>query len=276
MVGFGLVDQTVMLQAGNAIDCTLGVSLGLSTLTAAALGQVCSDASGVLFGGTLESLAVRAGLPRAGLTQAQRRLKIVHRIRLAGSFFGVIAGCLLGLLNLLLIDTDRSSTLKLQAFNEEYEFEFHIEASNAIRKDATTLSVSGPDVDGLLASMAAALALRGCSLVELHAKRARDDNSIYEDDSDDTEDRTIEDVFYVVDRETGKPFPDSELENLAQSLLDSTRTPMNPTSVKATIKELENTNLYLHSRVKKLEKLVQEKQITVVPTPHSKEEEFQE
>jgi len=35
MVGFGFMDNTVMIQAGNAIDCTLGVSFGLSTLTAA-------------------------------------------------------------------------------------------------------------------------------------------------------------------------------------------------------------------------------------------------
>ena len=43
MIGFGLMDQTVMLQAGNAIDCTIGVTFSLSTLTAAAFGQVCSD-----------------------------------------------------------------------------------------------------------------------------------------------------------------------------------------------------------------------------------------
>jgi hypothetical protein len=32
MIGFGFTDQTVMIQAGNAIDCTLGVTFGLSTL----------------------------------------------------------------------------------------------------------------------------------------------------------------------------------------------------------------------------------------------------
>lgn len=35
MIGFGFTDQTVMLQAGNAIDCTLGVTFGLSTLVSA-------------------------------------------------------------------------------------------------------------------------------------------------------------------------------------------------------------------------------------------------
>ena len=286
MVGFGIVDQTVMLQAGNAIDCTLGVTFGLSTLTAAAFGQVCSDASGVLFGGTLENLMAKLGLPKANLTNAQRALPLVQRVKLAGSFCGIVFGCCLGLLNLLFIDTNRSSTLKLQAFNEEQEFEFQIEASNALRRDATALRVTGPDVDGLLASMTAALAVRGCSLVELHAQRKQQqqpqllENEGGDDDVPTTveiasedpqlgiaeQERSIEDVFYVVNRETGEPFDDDDLEELARGLLDSTRTPMNVNSVKAAMHELENTNSYLRARVRKLEEVMYAKQITVVPS----------
>ncbi|KAJ1628704.1 hypothetical protein T492DRAFT_141735 [Pavlovales sp. CCMP2436] len=40
MVGFGFMDNTVMLQMGNTLDCTIGVALSLSTLHAAAMGQV--------------------------------------------------------------------------------------------------------------------------------------------------------------------------------------------------------------------------------------------
>lgn len=40
MVGFGFMDNLVMIQAGDMIDSTIGVTLGLSTLTAAAFGQV--------------------------------------------------------------------------------------------------------------------------------------------------------------------------------------------------------------------------------------------
>lgn len=255
MIGFGFTDQTVMIQAGNAIDCTLGVTFSLSTLTAAAFGQVVSDASGVVLGGTLERLAQAAGLPSANLTTAQRMLPIVSRVRWAGNFLGVILGCCLGLVNLLFIDTSRSSTLKLQAFNEEQEFEFSIEASNAVRKDATALTVRGPDVDGLMASMTAALSVRGCSLIEIHAQRAH---------PNDTENKEIEDVFYVVKRDTGEPFDDDELEELAEGLLDSTRTPMNVNTVKAAMHELENTNSYLQARVKKLERIMYERQITLV------------
>ena len=196
MIGFGFVDQTIMLQAGHAIDCTIGVTFGLSTLTSAAFGQVCSDASGAIFGSTLERLADRAGFPSANLTSTQKSLKTVQRTKFAGTLLGVISGCLLGLLNLLLIDTERSSTLKLQAFadDDSVEFDFSIEASNAHasnddesssssmagggsggggegrhRIPTTVLTVRGPDVDGVLASMTAALCAHGCSLVELHA-----------------------------------------------------------------------------------------------------------
>jgi uncharacterized ferredoxin-like protein len=290
MVGFGIMDQTVMLHAGHAIDCTLGVTFGLSTLTAAAFGQVCSDASGVLFGNTLEQLASRVGLPRSGLETAQRSLPIVQRTKFIGALLGVIFGCMIGLLNLLIIDTDRSSTLKLRAFNEEQEFEFLVEASNAIRKDATALTVTGPDVDGILASMTAALALRGCSLIELHAKRKVSGLSIAEIEQDgvvvsqqDADGSTtsdiptalmgVQDVFYVVDRNTGEPFEDDELHDLAQSLLEATRTPMNAIGVKAVINELEKSNHALKQRVHRLEEVVKERQIRVVPTPHPKENE---
>ena len=225
MIGFGIMDQTVMIQAGNAIDCTIGVLFGLSTLSAAAFGQICSDASGVVFGGTVERLAKAAGLPSANLTAAQSKLPIVARMTWAGSFLGIILGCTIGLVNLLFIDTSRSSTLKLQALNEGQDFEFTVEASNALRPDATALTVQGPDVDGVLASMTTALSKQGCSIVEISAKRAppKEKGSglgLSEQSAG------IKDVFYVVDRESGEPFEDDKLETVARALLEATRTPL--------------------------------------------------
>ncbi|CAK0802503.1 unnamed protein product, partial [Prorocentrum cordatum] len=98
----------------NAIDLTLGVTLGLSTLAAAACGQICSDVAGVTFGGAIESAAMKLGLPSPGFTEEQRRESIVKRLHILGSVVGVICGCSLGLVNLLLIDAseakDRSSS----------------------------------------------------------------------------------------------------------------------------------------------------------------------
>lgn len=103
-VGFGIMDQSVLVYAGDAIDNTVGVRLGLPTLAAAALGQVLSDTCGVMFGGTIDALAVKLGLPSACLTEAQMRLGITKRVMTAGGVAGVIAGCLIGMGNLFFID----------------------------------------------------------------------------------------------------------------------------------------------------------------------------
>jgi hypothetical protein len=45
MIGFGFMDNFVMIQAGHYIDSTLGVTLGLATLTAAAAGTLFASTS---------------------------------------------------------------------------------------------------------------------------------------------------------------------------------------------------------------------------------------
>jgi len=92
------MDNFVMIQAGTMIDNTLGVKFGLATMTAAAMGQVVSDVSGVLFGGTLERIFK---VKPANLSQAQQQLAAVPRLRLAGAVIGVIVGCCLGATALL-------------------------------------------------------------------------------------------------------------------------------------------------------------------------------
>jgi hypothetical protein len=75
--------------------------------TAAAAGQVVSDVSGVVFGGTLERVLSRMGLiPAPTLTNAQRQLSICKNVSMAGAVVGVIIGCALGACTLLLVDLD--------------------------------------------------------------------------------------------------------------------------------------------------------------------------
>lgn len=262
MIGFGIMDQTVMIQAGNAIDCTIGVLFGLSTLSAAAIGQICSDASGVVFGGTVERLAKAAGLPSPNLSAAQSKLPIVARVTWAGSFLGIILGCTIGLINLWFIDTSRSSTLKLRALNDGQDFEFTVEASNAVRPDATALTVEGPDVDGVLASMTTALAMQGCSIVEISAKRAPPKDDSFGNITSSSS-GGIKDVFFVVDRETGEPFEDDELEKIAQTLLEATRTPLrNLDTVQAAVVYERNDSPMNPSFSEKLKTL--ERRISIV------------
>lgn len=116
MVGFGFMDNFIMIQAGSYIDATLGVTMGLATLTAAAMGQVVSDVSGVVFGGTVERFLHRIKVIRSpGLTEAQRHLAVCRNFAMAGSVVGVIIGCMLGASSLLFIDLDAHERVKRAA-----------------------------------------------------------------------------------------------------------------------------------------------------------------
>eukprot|EP00658_Telonema_sp_P-2_P078305 TRINITY_DN7300_c0_g4_i1.p1 TRINITY_DN7300_c0_g4~~TRINITY_DN7300_c0_g4_i1.p1 ORF type:complete len:436 (-),score=83.04 TRINITY_DN7300_c0_g4_i1:299-1606(-) len=112
MVGFGAMDNFIMIQAGDLIDSTLGVTFGLATMTAAACGQICSDFSGVMFGGTVEALANRLGLPMAGLTVEQAQLRPVKILSTVSAGVGVVIGCLVGMCCLLFMDLDKADRLK--------------------------------------------------------------------------------------------------------------------------------------------------------------------
>jgi len=111
-VVFGFVDQTVLIHAGDVIDNTMGVLLGLPTLAAAAMGQVVSDTCGVLAGGTIEAFCFKLGLSLPGLTDAQWRLYITKRVSSLGGICGIILGCCLGMLNLLTIDLHAAERAK--------------------------------------------------------------------------------------------------------------------------------------------------------------------
>ncbi|EKX46240.1 hypothetical protein GUITHDRAFT_60115, partial [Guillardia theta CCMP2712] len=99
---FGFMDNVVMITMGDLIDSTLGVTFGLSTLTAAGFGQIFSDVSGVCFGGTVEAIFLRLGLPTAKLTSEQAQLRVTRLVSTFGAACGVVVGCLLGMSTLLL------------------------------------------------------------------------------------------------------------------------------------------------------------------------------
>ena len=96
-VGFGMVDNALMILSGDLIDGTLGVVLGLSTLAAAALGNAFSNSLGMVLHGTIERFANTLGLPDARLTLAQRHLPVVKNVRMASGIVGVLAGCIIGM-----------------------------------------------------------------------------------------------------------------------------------------------------------------------------------
>ena len=114
MIGFGFMDNLVMIQAGDLIDNSIGVTFGLATLTSAAYGQIVSDVTGTISSGAVEALASRLGRPQAELTRQQLRLRDVKIVGVLGAVVGVAVGCLLGMSCLLFMDLEKSERLKRQ------------------------------------------------------------------------------------------------------------------------------------------------------------------
>ena len=76
MIGFGFMDNLVMIQAGDAIDNTIGVAMCLSTLTAAARSSRLTLPC--LFRGFIDAMAGKLGLPMSTLTLDQRNTRFVR------------------------------------------------------------------------------------------------------------------------------------------------------------------------------------------------------
>jgi len=107
-VGFGFFDNMIMLTVGGAIESTIGVAFGISTLAAAGMGQMVSDASGITLQGLIERFADKLGLPHPGLTREQSRLAFVKSFVLASRILGIVVGCCLGMFPLLLMPEKRA------------------------------------------------------------------------------------------------------------------------------------------------------------------------
>lgn len=148
MCGFGFMDNFIMIQAGSYIDATLGVTMGLATLTAAAMGQVFSDVSGVVFGGTLERfLHKMKAIKSPGLTEAQRHLTICRNISMAGSVVGVILGCLLGACSLLFLDLDAHERAKRAAALHDVVTTMLSDEKSSLKCDRCTVYLASSAAD---------------------------------------------------------------------------------------------------------------------------------
>jgi hypothetical protein len=104
-VGFGMMDNGLMILFGDAIETRIGAVLTISTMACAAIGNWLSDLVGVLSGSTVEKLAQRCGLPHHGLDLEQLETPIASRVKSFGALLGISIGCFLGMFPLLFIDT---------------------------------------------------------------------------------------------------------------------------------------------------------------------------
>mmetsp|Transcript_24877 Transcript_24877/g.49502 ORF Transcript_24877/g.49502 Transcript_24877/m.49502 type:complete len:254 (-) Transcript_24877:606-1367(-) len=125
MLAFGTMDNFIMVTAGDAIDNTIGASLGWSTMTAAATGQIFSDVSGVLFGGAVTTAlatmgwgqigAVGSSLSENSSSSMTRNLSLSRKMKIGmlGSVVGVTIGCIVGaVLGILITDPSASERQK--------------------------------------------------------------------------------------------------------------------------------------------------------------------
>jgi hypothetical protein len=112
MIGFGFIDNVTMITAGEAIDASLGVAFGLSTMAAAGFGQCVSDVAGLTGGGLVDAGVSKMKLPHHGLTQTQMNGQRARVWGTLGGCVGVLTGCLLGMSCLLFMDTDRAERAK--------------------------------------------------------------------------------------------------------------------------------------------------------------------
>ena len=92
------MDNLVMIQAGEIIDLTIGVTFGLSTLTAAGFGQCVSDVAGFTSGGIVDATVSKLKLPHHHLSLTQLGLRRSRIYNTIGGCVGVVFGNFFGLL----------------------------------------------------------------------------------------------------------------------------------------------------------------------------------
>ena len=103
-VGFGFLDNLIMILAGEYIDHTIGLTLGISTMAAAALGNTISDLFGIGSASFVERLCTRFFKGEKApepLTLEQLETRACRLSANAGRALGVTAGCLIGMFPLL-------------------------------------------------------------------------------------------------------------------------------------------------------------------------------
>jgi tRNA-specific adenosine deaminase 1 len=139
-VGFGFMDNALLIIAGDAIDSTLGIYFGISTLCAAAIGNIISDLAGIGLGTMIEDFCANVlKLPVPQITAAQRTLRSVRTASNLGMAVGMTFGCILGMCPLLFIDSSKAEQKKKKAHLEALFQDVVTEAKTLVGAESTCL-----------------------------------------------------------------------------------------------------------------------------------------
>ncbi|KAK3571370.1 hypothetical protein QTP86_008929 [Hemibagrus guttatus] len=109
-IGFGFLDNAIMIAAGTQIEMSIGVILGISTMAAAALGNLVSDLAGLGLAGYVEALACRLGMQIPDLSPKQADMWQTRVSAHMGKAIGVGIGCILGMFPLFFYKDDEEKT----------------------------------------------------------------------------------------------------------------------------------------------------------------------
>jgi len=139
-IGFGFMDNAILIVAGDVIDTSLGVTLGISTLCAAAIGNIISDLAGIGCAAYIEEFcATTLKMPIPKLSSAQRQLRSVRMASQGGMAIGMTIGCIFGMIPLLFIDADKADRLREKARLERLYKDVLNEAKSLVEAESTCL-----------------------------------------------------------------------------------------------------------------------------------------
>ncbi|XP_045159474.2 transmembrane protein 65-like [Mercenaria mercenaria] len=103
-IGFGFLDNFLMILAGEYIEFKFGAMFGISTMAAAALGNWISDLAGVQTAHYVEVVTSKFGVKAPALTPEQVDMSSTRWASNIGKAIGVSIGCILGMFPLLLYE----------------------------------------------------------------------------------------------------------------------------------------------------------------------------
>lgn len=154
-LGFGIMDNAVMIVFGDVIDATLCATLGFSTMAAAALGNTFSDGIGVFAGAGVEDMAVKAGFEPPMLSRAQQAMGTTKHMERMGQLWGITVGCLIGMFPLLLLNTGEGEAKKREKVLEHMYEHVVVAVQEILDADAAMLVFVADEEDELHTHLAA-------------------------------------------------------------------------------------------------------------------------
>ena len=104
-IGFGVLDNMIMILAGEYIDQSLGALLSISTMAAAALGNIISDVAGVGLAHYVELFFNKIGIKHPSLSSEQLETAKARIIVNTARAVGLVIGCLIGMFPLLFFNS---------------------------------------------------------------------------------------------------------------------------------------------------------------------------